>query len=318
LEAGAVIVAKVLNEKSSYNQLEDVYGRMSTLQVGDLIVGALGHRNALMGYEGVVPSTLAPGDVINLLNLGGVMGQALSYSPEVGPPFQIEILGQVLSYPTFQSRVGTPANIRQKSIAKGEIRRRIPVVTVVGTCMNSGKTAACCKLVKSLASAGLKVAGIKLTGVSLVRDILAMKDYGAAWAFDFTDTGVVTSSDATSVETAQILFAEADRLGADVIVAETGDGIMGEYGVQAILAHKELMAHSAACLLCANDPVGVSGALEFLDRKFGVKVDVVCGPATDNAVGTRFVEKTFGVPAINARSRGEELGKRVLELVKKF
>ena len=43
-------------EKSVYNQLEDVHGRMVTLHDGDVIVGVLGHRNALKDIPDVVPS----------------------------------------------------------------------------------------------------------------------------------------------------------------------------------------------------------------------------------------------------------------------
>jgi len=54
LEEGSVIACKVRGEKRTYNQLEDPHVRMSTLHDGDILVGALGHRNALQGYEGVM------------------------------------------------------------------------------------------------------------------------------------------------------------------------------------------------------------------------------------------------------------------------
>lgn len=312
---GAVVVGRVLNDKSTYNQLEDVHGRMSAIQSGDVIVGALGHRNALHGYEGVVPTQVSPGDRLNLLNLGGVIGVCISSNPDVGSPFELEILGQALVYPDFGSRVGKRAHIGMNALAEVADAPPVPVVYIAGTCMNSGKTAAACTLVRSLSRAGRRVGGAKLTGVSLVRDILAMRDYGAEWAVDFTDTGVVCSSPATSVETARIAFSVLASKGAEIVVAETGDGIMGEYGVQAILADPALRARAAAFVLCANDPVGVAGAIHDLRAQYGIEVDVVCGPATDNRVGTRFVEQTFGVRAINARTRAEELGQYILERI---
>ena len=45
----------------------------------------------------------------------------------------------------------------------------------------------------------------------------------------------------------------------DLIVAETGDGILGEDRVQAVLSDPELRGWAAAHILCANDPVGVVG-----------------------------------------------------------
>ena len=48
---------------------------------------------------------------------------------------------------------------------------------------------------------------------------------------------------------------------------------------------------------------------------FGLSVDVVTGPATDNRVGTRFVE-SLGVPASNARTNAKQLGDLVLEKIR--
>ena len=99
--------------------------------------------------------------------------------------------------------------------------------------------------------------------------------------------------------------------GAEVIVAELGDGILGEYGVQEILADAELKRMSGVFVLCANDPVGVWGATRVLKERFEIGIDVVCGPATDNSVGTRYVTEQLGLTAINARTHGVELGEFV-------
>jgi hypothetical protein len=101
---------------------------------------------------------------------------------------------------------------------------------------------------------------------------------------------------------------------AEVIVAETGDGVMGEYGVQAILADPGLRALNGAFVFCANDPVGVAGGVHYLKDRFGIEVDVITGPATDNRVGTRFIEREVGVPACNARLDTEGLLARVREV----
>jgi hypothetical protein len=315
-ESGAVVAARVLNDKNTYNQLEDVHGRLSVVQSGDRIVGALGHRNALHGYEGVLPTKVAAGSRLNLLNLGGVIGECVSHNPDVGPPFEVEILGQVLVFPEFQSRVGKPANIVQCALSPSEGHGSVPVIYIAGTCMNSGKTAAACTIIRKLCQAGYRVGGAKLTGVSLIRDILAMRDYGAEWSYDFTDTGVVSSTAETSTKTARILFDELRSKGAQLIVAETGDGIMGEYGVQAILGDKDLMSRSAAFVLCANDPAGVAGAVRELDERYGIRADVVAGPATDNQVGTRFIEREFHIPGVNARTRADALGELILDKVR--
>jgi hypothetical protein len=308
---GAVVVGRIRGEKSVYNQLEDVHGRMSVLHDGDVVAGALGHRNALQGYEGVMPKAVRAGDALHLLNAGGVIGHAVSGSPDVGDPFQVEILGQVLLFRDFGSRVGQPAFIDSAAVKGQPDAKPVPVIYIAGTCMNAGKTHAACALVRRLSQEGLKVGGAKLTGVSLLRDVLSMRDYGADAVLDFTDAGVACTGPDTSARIARVILSELATRDVDLIVAETGDGILGEYGVQAILTDPELQSWGKVHLLCANDPVGVAGAITHFRDAFGLEVDVVTGPATDNRVGTRFVE-TLGVPAANARTNARQLGDLVL------
>src|ERR1044072_884061 len=73
-EEGVVVIVEVLNNKSTYNTLELTSGSMAKVGKGDVVAGALGHRKALFGYSGRVPEKIAPGDVIQMLNIGGVMG----------------------------------------------------------------------------------------------------------------------------------------------------------------------------------------------------------------------------------------------------
>ena len=314
-QEGAVIAGRIHGEKAVYNQLEDVHGRMSVLHDGDIIVGALGHRNALQGYEGVLPTHVEAGDRLHLLNLGGVLGHCVSSNIGVGAPFEVEVLGQVLVFPQFGNRLGQPAFIQASALAGKPGASPVPVIYVAGTCMNAGKTLAACALVRAFTQAGYKVGGAKLTGVSLMRDILAMQDYGAEAILDFTDAGVTCTGPATAPGAARAIFTELADKGVDLIIAETGDGIMGEYGVQAILADPGLRAWGAAYVLCANDPVGVEGGVRNLKDVYGIDVDVVAGPATDNRVGGRFVA-TLGLPALNARSQARELGALVVDKVK--
>ncbi|MDE1923864.1 MAG: hypothetical protein KGI55_10590, partial [Gammaproteobacteria bacterium] len=91
-EEGIVIVVEVLNNKSSYNTLELTSGRMAKVSRGDVVVGALGHRRALFGYSGHIPATLKPGDVIQMLNIGGVLGVCDSATPDKGKPFDCRVL----------------------------------------------------------------------------------------------------------------------------------------------------------------------------------------------------------------------------------
>lgn len=309
---GYVVAGRLHGEKNTYNQLEDPHGRLVPLHDGDVIAGVLGPRNALQGYAGHVPDRIAPGDVLQVLNTGGVIGKCTSVNPDLGPPFDVEILGSVLMFPDFEDRSGVPAHIGMNAVrAPAEPAGRPPVVYVAGTCMNSGKTSAACRLIRDLSTRGLAVGACKLTGVSLRRDALAMQDYGARWALSFNDAGIVSTTARTAVGVARTIFAHLAHAGAEVVVAELGDGILGEYGVAEILADEELKSLSAVFVLCANDPVGAWGAKRVLAEQFGITIDVVAGPATDNSVGTRYISQRLGLAAINARTHGAELGEFV-------
>lgn len=298
---GFVVAARLLDDKTSYNTIEDLSGRMVPLRAGDVIAGTLGARRALHGYAGEVPARIAAGDVLNLLNLGGVIGQCTSASPELGAPFRVEVLGAVLSFPALGDRIGRPAHIRENSVPSVATLGPVPpVVYVAGTCMNTGKTYAAAELIRGLSRAGVRVAACKLTGVALMRDTLHMLDAGAITALTFNDSGFASTRAGVTPTVAKGVLTRLADSKPDVIIAELGDGILGEYGVQDILRDRELTAASAAWVVAASDPVGCWGAVEILRRSYGLEVSVLTGPATDNEVGLAYI-RSLGVPAHNAR-----------------
>ena len=99
----------------------------------------------------------------------------------------------------------------------------------------------------------------------------------------------------------------------DAIVFELGDGILGTYGVDAILDCPDVKSALTAVVLSANDPVAAWGGVKLLRERFGIEPCVVTGPATDNQVGVEIIEQQLGVPAFNAMSNGAALGDRVIE-----
>ena len=318
-EEGVLIAVRVLNNKSRYNQLELTSGRMATVTMGDIVVGALGHRNALRGYSGHLPSELSVGDHVQILNIGGVIGICDSANPDVGAPFNCEVLGTVLEFPYLGERIGVPAragatklNINSELNVKG-----IPVVALAGTCMDSGKTAAACAIVGRLRHLGLNVAACKAAGVSLRRDVLAMEDAGAKNTMIFSDLGIVTTTSKNGPALARSLLTSMSEKKPDVIVLELGDGLLGTYGVEAILADEKIKQSLTAVVLCANDPVSAWGGAKILREEFGIEPAVVTGPATDNDVGIQQIADRLALPGINALSSGFVLGDKIAEILGK-
>jgi hypothetical protein len=299
---GYVLAIRILEDKSTYNTIEDVTGRMVSLREGDVLAGTLGTRRALRGYAGLVPDHIAVGDTIEVLNLGGILGRCTSANPELGPPFKAEVLGAILAFPELGDRIGRPCHIKDHAVPPAEVLEcSLPVVYVAGTCMNAGKTVAATELVRGLTRSGLRVAASKLTGVSLMRDALSMLDAGAIAALTFSDVGVASTHPGVTVATAKGIFNRLAVAKPDVIVAELGDGILGEYGVQDILHDRELMSVGAAYVMAAPDPVACWGAAELMRAEFGLPVTAITGPATDNEVGLVYIQSSLRLAAHNAR-----------------
>ena len=314
-EEGVVIVVEVLNNKSTYNTLELVSGRMAKVGKGDIVAGALGHRQALFGYSGHVPGSLQPGDVIQMLNIGGVLGVCDSINPEKGRPFDCRVLGVALNFPYLGERIGVPARAGYKRLdpAAPLEPRGIPVVALAGSCMEAGKTAAACAIISRMRHRGLTVDAFKATGVSLRRDILAMEDAGARRCAIFTDLGVVTTTRVNGPALTRTMLSELAAGKPDVLVFELGDGILGTYGVDAILECPDIRTALTGVVLSANDPVAAWGGVKLLRERFGIEPCVVTGPCTDNQVGVEIISTQMGVPACNAISSAAALGDRVIE-----
>ena len=318
-EEGVLVAARVLNSKSRYNQLELTSGRMATVNQGDVIVGALGHRKALRGYSGHLPEKLKVGDTIQILNIGGVLGICDSANPDVGAPFDCEVLGTVLTFPYLGERIGVPARAGS-TVLEGEPpidTAGIPVIAMAGTCMDSGKTAAACAIVGRLRHLGFNVAACKATGVSLRRDVLAMEDAGASNTMIFSDFGIVTTTEKNGRQLTRALLTGLAAKKPDVIVLELGDGLLGAYGVGSILSDQEIREALTAVVLCATDPVSAWGGVELLRNEFNIEPAVVTGPATDNDVGVQQIDARTSLPAINALVNPIKLGDLIASLVGK-
>ncbi len=312
---GVVVVVEVLTNKSTYNTLELTSGRMAKVGKGDIVAGALGHRKALFGYSGHVPASVKPGDVIQMLNIGGVLGICDSINPDKGKPFDCRVLGVALNFPYLGERIGVPARVGRTAL---DLDARldtggVPVVALAGTCMEAGKTAAACAVIARMRHRGLTVDAFKATGVSLRRDILAMEDAGARRCAIFTDLGVVTTTRSNGPALTRTMLTELAAGKPDVMVFELGDGILGTYGVDAILECPDIRAALSGVILSANDPVAAWGGVKLLRERFHIEPCVVTGPATDNQVGVEIIVNQMGVPAFNALSSGAALGDRVIE-----
>ena len=307
-ELGNVLVVRALREKTVYDKVELVSGRMAKISKGDVIAGVLGRRRALRGFVGEIPDSLRVGDRIHILNIGGVLGVVVSGNLDLGSPLLCEVVGAVM-------KDGEPASITRDAPPIPEKLPDVPLILVEGTCMNAGKTHAAATLIQHLTQRGYRLNGAKLTGVACLRDLLNMEDHGARRTRSFLDVGMpstVAVPDVAGVARAMLADLATDE--PDAIVVELGDGIIGHYGVDKILQDKEILSKAKAHVLCANDLVAAWGAAELM-KSWGIEINVMAGPATDNEVGEAYCVRELRIPAANARTNAHKLTDLVEGLV---
>src|SRR5215472_10762913 len=91
--AGDVVVVRALTDSATYNMLELPTGRLAKINPGDVLVGVLGRRRALKGFVGDVPAEVKSGDVLHLLNMGGVIGSCTGHHSSLSDAITVEVIG---------------------------------------------------------------------------------------------------------------------------------------------------------------------------------------------------------------------------------
>ena len=300
--AGDVVVVRVLTDNATYNMLELPTGRLAKVNPGDVVVGVLGRRRALKGFVGDIPESVAAGDELHLLSLGGVIGSCSGHHSSLSDAIKVEVLGLACD------EAGTVRNIADVALPlRQSLGRTAPLVVIAGACMNSGKTYAATELIQLGTRAGFRVAAAKLSGVACLRDTLNMADHGAVVTASFLDCGLPSTVDMDDLApVAKAIIARLNESAPDLIVVELGDGILGGYSVESIFEDQEFREAMSALIFCASDYVGAWGGIELFRRR-GIAVDLVAGSVTDSKMGEEFIEREFNVPAANVRRNGTKL-----------
>ena len=301
VQAGEALLVRVLNPNHAYDCLELASGDTVGLRSGDQFVAVAGSRQALRGFVGSPPESVRQGDRLAILSLGGIVGRFTGGLLDLGVPTPVEVVDRL-------GQDGQPLCMTGSAIPRrAKLGSICPVVAVVGTSMSAGKTRAATELVARACDAGFRVAGVKLTGVACLRDVLRMRERGAFEAVSFLDAGLASTVDEPELTSfASGLLHYLNELSPDLIIAELGDGILGPYGVDRLLQEPSLNRAIRVVVLAASDHVGAWGGVELL-RRWGLSTDVITGPVTDSAASSQLLEQTLGVPAVNACTDGHHL-----------
>jgi hypothetical protein len=299
---GDVVAVRALSESVTYGNLELPTGRLAKISRGDILAGVLGRRSALKGFVGDVPDEVFAGDRLHLLNMGGVIGRCSGHHSSLSDAIEVEVIGAAVD------DKGSVLNIDRHALEpSNSLNSEARIVIVAGTCMNSGKTVAATEIIKQANSAGLRVAGGKISGIACLRDTLNMQDHGAIATASFLDCGL--PSTVGHGDLAPVAKAIINKLGTsdpDLIVLELGDGIVGGYSVDSVLKDAEIRNATSSFVFCASDYVGVVGGMSVL-ASMGIEIDVIAGSVTDSQMGEDFVQEHYGIRAGNARRGGRRL-----------
>jgi hypothetical protein len=284
---GDYVVGNVLAEASRAYTLEWPDGRMGEVVPGDAVVGALGSRYATLELVGDWQA-IGADQRMSALSAAGVFGRCTSQAVGVPPPMPLRYEGHVV-------RAGQVVRMADCAAQPRALAFALPVIQVVGTSMECGKTTAATAVIRRLARQGCRVAGAKLTGVGRYRDILGMRDAGATSVLDFVDVGLpatLLAEDAFTGYVDRMLRLLADQP-ADVVVAEIGASPMEPYN--GAVAMRQLQPHVCLTLLAASDLYAALGATEHL----GLRPDLIVGRVASTSAGIAIVERETAVPTLN-------------------
>jgi hypothetical protein len=247
-----------------------------------------------------------------VLNLGGLIGECTAAHPNLGPALPVEVLGAVM---VQRDNQWLHARIQEDALAMmHRLETSVPLVTVSGTAMDTGKTEAACRIVEGLSEMGLRVGAAKLTGASLMRDVRRMQEHGATAVSTFTDAGIAcTVEDAITPIAKGVIHHLNETEELDVIVAEMGDGFVGYYGVDDLMTDMELQSFIEAHVVAATDLAGAWAAEQTFRERYHTDITAVTGPVTDNDVGRRYVKQRLGVNAFNALQQSTSLVEEVVQ-----
>lgn len=285
--SGDYVVGEVIEVTGPLRFIELTSGRMAEVSTGDLVIGAFGRRAATLEACGSW-ETMGTDLRMHALTSAGLFGRMTSKSPYVPEAITLRYRGHVV----IDGRRQTMCDYALRPLGRAF---ELPVVLVIGTSMSAGKTTACRIMVRELRSAGLRVAGAKITGAARCRDVLAMFDSGADPVLDFVDVGLPsTVCDETRYRRAlATLLEHVGNSGADVLVAEAGASPLEPYNGAAAI--RMLTPHVRLTVLCASDPYAVSGVIDAFEQR----PDLVAGGAANTEAGTALVARLTGLEALN-------------------
>jgi len=252
---------------------------------GDVVAGALGHRQALFGYSGHVPADAAARghhpDAQHRWRARGVR----FHQPGERQAVRLPGAGVALNFPIW-ARHRSTRRVGHKALDANAAldTRGVPVWRSPAPAWRPARPPPPAPSSR-MRHRGLTVDAFKATGVSLRRDILAMEDAGARRCAIFTDLGVrLHDAHHGPALTRSMLseLASANRRTAVRARRRHPRHLRGRCDPR----WSRIRAALSSVILSANDPGRGLGRRELLRERFLIEPCAVTGPSTDNRWGS--------------------------------
>lgn len=295
--SGDVVIANVA-ELGKHTRLQSPVSRRQLMFVGQEIMVAYGHRYAPDQFLAHVPDNLGP---CQLVAGGGVASEVIEQHASIDKATQLEPVGLLMRQgKVVNLQDFAPLSIENESPQAAQIDApRPPVIAVLGTSMNSGKSTTLGCLVNGLVNSGMQVAAGKATGTGAGNDPNLFTDAGAFSVCDFTDFGFPTTYRLDYETVRDLLVAmirEQSATGAGTVVIEIADGLFqGE--TSRLLRDPIFTAQVDRVLFSAQDALGAqAGERILLDA--GLDVAAVSGVLTASPLAAMEAQAQLATPVI--------------------
>lgn len=295
--SGDVVIANVA-ELGKHTRLQSPVSRRQLMFVGQEIMVAYGHRYAPDQFLAHVPDNLGP---CQLVAGGGVASEVIEQHASIDKATQLEPVGLLMRQGKVVNLLDfAPLSIENESPQAAQIDApRPPVIAVLGTSMNSGKSTTLGCLVNGLVNSGMQVAAGKATGTGAGNDPNLFTDAGAFSVCDFTDFGFPTTYRLDYETVRDLLVAmirEQSATGSGTVVIEIADGLFqGE--TSRLLRDPIFTAQVDRVLFSAQDALGAqAGERILLDA--GLDLAAVSGVVTASPLAAKEAQAQLSTPVI--------------------
>lgn len=289
---GDLLLAQVERIRQ-HTRLEDVHGRRVHLYPGDEVIVAAGGRYASDQFEAEAPEALGP---CHLVAAGGLAAVVKQRHARIKPATEITLLG------VLGGRVGDAINLSRfaplQRYPVGQVD--LPVLLVIGSDMNAGKTTTAAACIFGLRQLGLRVAGGKLTGTGAGPDYWRMKDAGAISVTDFLDAGLPSTVGVAADELVGLLRrfkASAQDACADLLVVEVADGVL-QPETAALLRNSSFIQEITGAIVASDSAVAALMITQGL-LVAGINVLGISGLLTNSPLASEEVRRNTGLPVLN-------------------